>query len=337
MVGENQAKCNSKVRIVHTPWSCPSNLADLLSHAFTQAAGDGAAVAPDGTKNLFHFETLPYSGGSDHYILCESTWRVPTCMVGNWPDTFYHSDSDSPDKVDATALQKVGVASLSCALFLAAMDGAGLERFLSASEQCAQKRISDAATAGTLSIQNEKSKESLHKKYYQARNSIRVLVEREILSLLDTTKFLPGRGSASSGIIKTLSDSLVRRAQTEELKLETIYKRVCARLGTKTAEKIPLSPAERKAKRMRPRRLFSGPLDVVKAVRSFPEKERFWRETLKKDENYGQRLYETLNYIDGKHSLLEIIRLVDAQFPTYDAEIALRFADDLKELRMLGF
>jgi len=102
-------------------------------------------------------------------------------------------------------------------------------------------------------------------------------------------------------------------------------------------ERVPFSPAERKAKRMRPRRLFSGPLDVLNAMRSFPEKERFWRETLKKDESYGQRLYETLNHVDGKRSLLEVIRLVDAQFPTYDAEIALRFADDLKELGMLGF
>lgn len=337
MVGENQTRCNSKVRIIQTPWSCPSNLADLLSHAFGQVASDAGAVAPDGTKNLFHFETLPYSGGSDHYILCESSFRVPACMVGNWPDTFYHTDSDSPDKVDATALQKVGVASLFSGLFLATIDTAGLERLLSVCEQYAQKRISDTASALTLSLQNEKSAQAVHRKYYQARNAIRVLVEREILSLLDAIKFIPGKSGASSVVLKRLSDSLSRRLQAEEEKLEAVYKRVCGRLGIKTVKNVALSAAEKKARRMCPRRLFSGPLDVVKSMRPFPDKEKFWRETLKKDENYGQRLYETLNYIDGRRSLLQIIRLVDAQFPTCDAEIALRLADDLKELGLLAF
>jgi hypothetical protein len=337
MVGENQAKCNSKVRIVQTPWSRPSNLADLLSHAFTQVAGDSHAVAPDGTRNLFHFEILPYSGGSDHYILCESSFRVPACMVGNWPDTFYHSDSDSPDKVDSTVLQKVGVAALYSALFLASLDSAGFERFLSISEQCAQKRISDSASALTLSLANEKSEESIHRKYYQARDALRMLVEREILSLADSAKFLADKTRTPSRFLESLSGSLTRRLQTEELKLEAVYRNLCKRLGVKTVQKVSLSAAEKKAKRMRPGRLFRGPLDVLRSLRLFPEKEKFWRETLRKDENYGQRLYETLNYTDGKRSLLEIVRLVNAQFPDYDAEIALRFAADLKELKLLEF
>jgi hypothetical protein len=334
MVGENQVKCNSKVRIIQTPRSCSSNLADLLTHAFTQVAGDTGVVAPDGTKSLFNFDTMPYSGGSDHYILCESSFRVPACMVGNWPDAFYHSDSDSPDKVDSTVLQKVGVASLFSALFLATIDTAGLERFLSVSEQAAQKRISDSAAFRTLSLQNEKSEESIHKKYYQARYALGVLVEHEILSLADSVKFLAGKTRTPSGF---LSDSLTRRLQTEEVKLEGVYKNLCKRVGAKTVQEIPLSPAEKKAQRIRPRRLFRGPLDVVKSMRPFPKKEKFWRETIKKDENYGQRLYETLNYIDGKRSLLEIINLVDAQFPNYDVKIALRFAADLKSLKLLDF
>jgi len=45
-----------------------------------------------------------YSGGSDHVIFSDTDINVPCIMLGQWPDKYYHTSSDTLECVDPTVL-----------------------------------------------------------------------------------------------------------------------------------------------------------------------------------------------------------------------------------------
>jgi hypothetical protein len=47
---------------------------------------------------------VPYSGGSDHAYLLDPAAGIPCPMLIQWPDRYYHSSSDTPDKSDPKSL-----------------------------------------------------------------------------------------------------------------------------------------------------------------------------------------------------------------------------------------
>ena len=49
-----------------------------------------------------------FSGGSDHSILSDPTVGVPTPMLIQWPDRYYHTSEDTLDKVDPAMLARIG-------------------------------------------------------------------------------------------------------------------------------------------------------------------------------------------------------------------------------------
>lgn len=94
MVGEDQCKTGSILRVSSTPWSLPSFISDLL---FANLETD-----------RFRIKTGKYSGGSDHFMFCDSTVKIPTTSLTQWPDRFYHSSEDTPDKSSVESLEWIG-------------------------------------------------------------------------------------------------------------------------------------------------------------------------------------------------------------------------------------
>lgn len=65
-----------------------------------------------------HRET-PFSAGSDHYILCDPSVGIPTPIIIQWPDTFYHTSADTPDRVSPDSLARSGALAATYACWLA--------------------------------------------------------------------------------------------------------------------------------------------------------------------------------------------------------------------------
>jgi aminopeptidase YwaD len=65
------------------------------------------------------YEETPFSAGSDHYILSDPTVGIPTPMLIQWPDTFYHTSADTPDKVSPDSLARSGALAAVYAYWLA--------------------------------------------------------------------------------------------------------------------------------------------------------------------------------------------------------------------------
>ncbi len=324
MVGENEAACRSKLRLTQTPWSVPSYLADLVLEAL-ETADRNVKPDPCGSRNLFHFEQTGYSGGSDHYIFLESTWGVPSVMVGHWPDTFYHTHADTPERTDATELARVGAASLIAGLY-AANAGPGEAMALSvAVEGRAHTRLS-ALVAHRFEHLRSCKKSDLLQEFHRVRRHVELALRRE-------------EGAVYSVMGLSRSGSLKHYLENAEFTLASREVAAIARMDLYVREKLGIKgylppakagPAQKRLAKAVPKRLFGGPL-AFDMLREKPEQAKYYREAMQKDDTNGQRLYETVNLMDGKRSLLDIYEVVDAQFPFFNVELLERFAGDLEE------
>jgi hypothetical protein len=322
MVGENEATCRSKLRLTQTPWSVPSYLADLMLEAL-EAADKNVQPDPCGSRNLFHFEQTGYSGGSDHYVFLDSTWAVPSVMVGHWPDTFYHTHADTPDRTDATELARVGAASLLAGLYAANAGSREAVALSVAVEGHSHTRFSKLMAHRFEHLRNCKKSELLSEFYRVCRHSEFALA-REEASVYSVRQL--SRSRELSNYFENAEFSLASREVAAIAKFEQYVRNRLNISGTLPSEHR--SDAEKQLAKMIPRRQFEGPL-AFDILREKPENAKYYREIMDKDDTNGQRLYEVVNFMDGKSTLLDIYQVVDVEFPFFDISIIERFADDL--------
>ncbi|MHB8071088.1 MAG: DUF4910 domain-containing protein [Candidatus Cryosericum sp.] len=94
MVGEDQAKTSSTLEVTATPWSLPSFVPDL--------------VAVNLLHHDFRMVRTGFAWGSDHAVFNDASIHVPALLVNQWPDRYYHSSEDTPDKSSARSFEWVG-------------------------------------------------------------------------------------------------------------------------------------------------------------------------------------------------------------------------------------
>ncbi len=110
MVGADQAQTGGQWELVDLPLAGAS-FADHLLAWLREPFLDGVR----------HTETT-FSAGSDHYILSDPTVGIPSPMLIHWPDKFYHTSEDTPEKVSPDSLARSGALAAVYAYWLA---GAG--------------------------------------------------------------------------------------------------------------------------------------------------------------------------------------------------------------------
>jgi hypothetical protein len=100
MVGADPTKAGSVLHLFRTPFSLPSTLNNVVRFwQYTEAKGkddrrEGGMVAP------LPYQYSRYSAGSDHFMLTDSTVGIPAVMLNQEPDRFYHTSTDTADKLD---------------------------------------------------------------------------------------------------------------------------------------------------------------------------------------------------------------------------------------------
>jgi len=70
----------------------------------------------NGSLQSFRYRMTPFEGGSDHGIFIESDPGIPALSFNVWPDKWYHTDKDTPDKTDPTQLKRVAFIATASAL-----------------------------------------------------------------------------------------------------------------------------------------------------------------------------------------------------------------------------
>lgn len=109
MVGANYASTGAYLRVVQTPWSRPSFLNHLARYLLEKTSlGSHSHIRCEPVRDWL-YALAPYDKGSDHDVLLNSRFAVPSVFFFNWPHRYYHTDFDTPEKLDAAEFTRTGV------------------------------------------------------------------------------------------------------------------------------------------------------------------------------------------------------------------------------------
>jgi hypothetical protein len=322
MVGEALIKNRSVFNLERSPDSLPSYLGDVLESivrwvgATQKESLDDSpvipVVSPTGTRDPFYCAVTRFVGGSDHIVFVDGGVRVPAVMFICWPDMWYHTSGDTPDKSDATQLKRVVVIGAAAAAFLAnagpedapkiiaETSGRGLAR-LGLEKLRAEKMVADAGANG------------LHDACKEALNIIGQAFGREKEAVL-TCRFFAGGDRAVEGLIRSKTAALdaVQAACLRET--DELYRLRCLRAGVK-AQRPALTEDETRTGRLIPVRTdkmkgyFDG-FEFYQKMRELLESKKPPPELYR----LGRAEFEVRNFIDGRRSILDIRNAVAAEY-----------------------
>jgi hypothetical protein len=119
MVGQDQEQCGSSLLFEQAPGALANFTAPLLEHLRRYILPEIRSFGKTGGYPLFRYADIPFSGGSDHYIFSAPSVGVPMPMIIQWPDRYYHTSADTPDRVDPRMMGYVGMVTGTYAYWLA--------------------------------------------------------------------------------------------------------------------------------------------------------------------------------------------------------------------------
>lgn len=294
MVGEDQDKCGSSLLVESPPASASSFAPVLARYVRDSLLGGAKSHAGQGEFPLYRYADVPFSGGSDHYILSDPTVGVPTPMIIQWPDRYYHTSEDTLDKVSPQMMGTVAVLAAAYGYWVA---GAGhkeaewLAHEMTTRFKADIMRRAQAAMAtgdgegGTAKLRREVA--------FATARQAEALATLRRLAPLDVTPF--------QAECAAFADGEMRRAT--------------AFLGEEAGE-TPAPPAgewEEKAALLVPARRFRGPLSVGDLLTKPTDREAFYR-FQKEHPQFGRTMpVLALYWADGERSVSDIADLLEAE------------------------
>ena len=340
MVGENQELCRSSLLIESPPHATSSYVTDLLEAILERISEDARSLGGTSSYPLFKQALIPFSGGSDHYILSDPTVGIACPMLIQWPDKFYHTSEDTVDKVDPDMLRRVAVLTGTYAYFLA--DAGYMEAVWLVNEALARFKRTIA-----LSIQRKLSELLDSLKAAKSRRERMKAVERFMRDLDKYIGYSASRRVESIEAISRLVEEPRRKEFSKIVSAKASEINATAEQEHRTAlealrhlvpeakavelmlRKKPRFPElERSATRIIPRRRFLGPISTRSLAARLKEKDREELRALERkmrERQLGAQPVLALYWTDGVRTLKEISDLVHLETGK----------EALKELRQL--
>jgi len=251
MVGEALVKNLSAFRLETSPYSLPSYLNDVgasfvewmgASQRISQDTGWKyyEVLSPAGSRDPFYYTIDRFSGGSDHIVFVDGSVRVPAVMFICWPDMWYHTSGDLPDKSDSTQLKRVVTLTVASAIFLSNAGPKEASLMLNEIATRSQERLGqEKGRAEALIMSAGKNLTDARK---EAVNILNQAFDRE-KEALNSTRFF---GQADQEFLALLKAKLLALNEMKEVwlkELETTYLTACAEQKVKP-EKLTLTADE---------------------------------------------------------------------------------------------
>ena len=337
MVGEGLIKNQSMMELIQTPASLPNYLNDVMRSLFewvgtTQRNNERNEAylpiwSPTGSRDPFYYVIDPYSGGSDHVVFADSGVRVPAVMLIVWPDQWYHSSGDTPEKSDSTQLKRVVFLGAAAAVFLAGGGPAETERLIAEVSMRSFNRLGqELARAEGLVSSAETAK--VHEIYKEAVNIITQAFLREE-DTLASTRFFIRNDATLENLLKTKIKTIQDMRLPYYRELEQVYRSRCLK------EKLIPQRIALTAEEIRLGKLLPVKTEKMKGL--FDSQEFAAKRREMKDApayQLGRSESEVRNFIDGKRSILEIRNAVAA----VTAPVPLKGVENcIKVLEKAGF
>jgi len=114
MIGERQCKTGSVLNVVRPPIVLMGELEASVYSKLLAALPKSGSFSSPAEFPLIRFSLVNYETGSDHDVYV--SLGIPAVMLNQWPDRYYHTSSDTLDKMNPRLVYIIGVAALSAVL-----------------------------------------------------------------------------------------------------------------------------------------------------------------------------------------------------------------------------
>jgi hypothetical protein len=341
MVGEDQCQTGSSWLFERPPDAAASFASDLLGWLRDQLptlkgmTNVASSLSAMGANPLYRQAEVGFSGGSDHYILSDPTVGVPSPMLIQWPDRFYHTSADTPDRTDPQSLARAATVASAYAHWLAS---AGLnDTTWLGYEMSARFRVRLVERAGHAAAElwAQDGEEALARTLERLDRRLAYLLGRHRAALATLQRL------ADVECLVTDLEADAERAAEREL----AWVRRVAGLRTASLELGDLAPLqprqltllEGEASGLVPVRRLRGPVPLSPHLGRLTGAEQdAWRQLTKarKDRSWNTLIHLAAYWADGSRSVLEIADVVELETGKRDVELLVAY---FRLLDKLGF
>lgn len=266
-------------------------------------------VSPTGSDDPFYYRIMSLHGSSDNAVFNNWAIGVPGIKMITWPDQYYHSSEDSPDKCDPTQLRRAIFISAACAYTLASGNDETNMAILSEMYSSAVTRLGiQSGKSGDMIM--KASGDDIAKKYRRAVFNIEgfIMGEKSALEKISQISVNPQLLSMMNAR-KEMLDNLLK------IQLSSLHNLMTARckyLGIPEIS-IKMNDQEKAASGIIPCRSqisktmgYEGEAKYIsKLPKDFTDQHPY-KNIVNKDELAG--------LADGKRNILQIKKIVDTQF-----------------------
>jgi hypothetical protein len=317
MVGEHLYKTRSIFYVSRSGWAMPSFFNDVVqdfaeltremnNNGITPYYGKLALqiASPSGSQLPFLLDIIGFDSGSDHMEFSNGNVKIPIVFFNCWPDDFYHSSMDTPDKSDPTQLKRVAFIAVASAIAATSAKPEDARTFAALSAGKGRRRIADkyeysvnlmhTAEAAELYTAYKKAAITMEQSYkYETRNL------KTILEIAEDDK-----NAVSSIEIEAANFNSEMMASLQSL--SKMYEYLCRKHSIQPVKR-GLTAEEEKMSQLIPVKKAKGMLAqmAVEMNPGLPESHDIYK--------HSHAAWELANFIDGKKTMLEIAHAVLAE------------------------
>jgi aminopeptidase YwaD len=212
-----------------------------------RATGYGPSLpvqAPNGSDDAFYIKIDKHYGASDHVTYMQH--GIPAVMFITWPDNWYHSSQDTPDKQDSTQYKRAAVVATGAMTVLASGGDDIAARVVSENLARGAERMGDAHRKGLGWMADVSDQSQLTIAYRDAANAVRHQANVEKGVIRSARALFDSDGEKQVQPFEPLID---KRAATLLEETRAAYALQATQRGVSTSEPV-MTPEERDASQL---------------------------------------------------------------------------------------
>ncbi len=324
MVGNRLTQSLAFFTVMRTTYGNPHYINDVMENYYryvgeatrayvTNSMSGGMnrrIVAPTGSEEPMYYYIGTHFGASDHEVFNDWGVGVPGVVMNTWPDQWYHTSQDRPDKIDPTQMKRAVIITAAAAYTIAAADDAMAGRIAAEIVSNAAGRIGHQLARGTEELARADAAS-----YPAAAKRVRGAIEaaaRNERATLDSTAQLVKDRAAYGPYLAELKASVTGIEAAHLRTIDQALKRRTAELGVAPVDLKPTAE-EKAAAKIVPQPLpkireggYSGYQAAIQAAFKAAGQ-------ASPDRSAARAFTEIQLLCDGKNSALDIKKMVDAQ------------------------
>ncbi len=268
-------------------------------------------VAPTGTEEPMYYYIGTHFGSSDHEVFNDWGVGVPGIVMNTWPDQWYHTSQDRPDKLDPTQMKRAAIITAAAAYTIASADDAQAARIASEIVGNASARLGHQLERGLEELRQADAA-SFDGRFKRIRGYLEAAACNERATLDSVLQLVSDPAQFAASYLSDLKSSITGLEQAHLKTLDRSMRFAAATLQRPPVD-LRLSDLEKKAAALVPKPLpkiresgYQGyQAAIQEAIKAFAGAPL--------DRSAARNATEIQLLCDGKNSALDIKKMLDTQ------------------------